>query len=186
MMRMALLLLLVFTCGTALAADTVYINDILRVGVRSEPNSTEAPLAVITSGTQVTVLAHQDGYMQIRTPDGVVGWINDTYTTTELPPRQQLAAMTQQRDQLQAEMAKLKASGADTAQLSAQISDLQQQNAKLQQANSALTTRLQTRQGGFGWLYYALGLVVLFVLGVYLGVRWDKERVAQRFGGLEL
>ena len=185
-MRLALLLLLEFTCGTALAADTVYINDILRVGVRSEPNSTEAPLAVITSGTLVTVLTRQDGYMQIRTPDGVVGWINDTYTTTELPPRQQLAAMTQQRDQLQAELAKLKAAGADTTQLSAQIAGLQQQNAKLQQAKDALTARLQTKQGGFGWLYYALGLIVLFALGIYLGVRWDRERVAQKLGGIEL
>lgn len=184
-MRMFLSLLLMFTVSTAIAADTVYINDMLRVGVRANPNSSEAPLAVLTSGTQVTVLERSDGYMRIRTTDGVEGWINDTYTTTETPPRQQLAQVTQERDQLKAELAKLKAGGADSAQLTAALNGLREQNAKLRQANADLTARLQG-DGGYAWLYYVVGLIALFGFGVFLGVRWDKERVAQRFGGLEL
>lgn len=185
-MRIALFLLLVFTCGVATAADTVYINDMLRVGVRSEPNSSEAPLAIVTSGAQVTVLEHSDGYMRIRTADGVEGWINDSYTTTEVPPRQQLAEMTKERDQLRSELDKLKSGSANAAQLSDELGKLQQRNAELQQANEQLNARVQTKHSGYAWLYYALVMIVLFIVGVFLGVRWDKERVAQRLGGLEL
>jgi len=188
-MRMALFLALLLSVGTA-AAETVYISDVLRVGVRTLPNSSETPIAVVTSGTELQVLERQDGYMRVRTPDGVEGWIADAYATSEVPAKMQLARVQKERDALKADLDKLRSNNSsDTAllqQAQEQLKALQEENAKLQATMAEQAERLQAKEGGHAWLYYTLAMVLLFALGIYLGVRWDKERVAQRFGGLEL
>ena len=188
-MRMALFLALLLSVGTA-AAESVYISDVLRVGVRTLPNSNEAPVAVVTSGTELQVLERQDGYLRVKTPDGVEGWIADAYATTEVPARMRLERAQKERDALQGEVDKLRSNNSSDAaqaqQLREQLATLQEENAKLQAASTELSAQLQAKEGGHAWVFYAAAMVLLFGLGIYLGVRWDKERVAQRFGGLEL
>lgn len=188
-MRQALFLLMMLALAPALA-ETVYISDVLRVGVRALPNSNDVPLAVVTSGAELKVLERQAGHLRVRTAAGVEGWIAEVYATSELPAQLQLERVTQERDRLQQELASLRSSASagseQAAQLTARVGLLQEENAQLQARAAELAAQLQAHEGGFAWLYYALALIALFFLGVYLGVRWDKERVAQRLGGLEL
>jgi len=171
-------------------AETVYIHDILRVGIRTQANSNEAPIAVVTSGAELSVLERQGGYIRIRTEAGVEGWINADYTTNELPARLRLERVEKERDALKADLAKVRASqsagSSQAEQLSERITNLQQDNQRLQQSVVELTTSLQQKQSSSGWIYLAVAMILLFVLGVYLGIRWAQQRVAQRFGGLEL
>ncbi len=188
-MRQALFLLLMFSIAPAMA-ETVYISDVLRVGVRALPNSSDVPVTVVTSGAELQVLARQDGHLRVRTAGGVEGWINEVYVTGELPARVRLEQLDKERAQLQAELARLRSSSSEStgqiAQLTARMGALQEENMRLQAASTELMAKLQATQGGYTWLYYALALIGLFILGAYLGVRWAKERMAQRFGGLEL
>lgn len=188
-MRQALFLLLMLALAPALA-ETVYISDVLRVGVRALPKSSGTPLAVVTSGAELTVLERQSDYLRVRTAEGVEGWISDSYATSEVPARLRLERVTQERDRVQAELVSLRstasASSEQAAQLAARVDVLQEEGAQLQARVAELAAQLQAREGSYAWLYYALALIALFFLGVYLGVRWDKERVAQRLGGLEL
>lgn len=188
-MRQALFLLMMLALAPALA-ETVYISDVLRVGVRALPNSTDIPVTVVTSGAELTVLERQAGHLRVRTTGGVEGWISEVYATSELPAQLQLERVTRERDRLQQELASLRSSASvsseQTAQLTARVGLLQDENVQLQARVTELTAQLQEREGGYAWLYYALALMALFFFGVYLGVRWDRERVAQRLGGLEL
>lgn len=188
-MRQALFVLLMLALTPTLA-ETVYISDVLRVGVRALPNSTDVPLTVVTSGTELTVLERDSGHLRVRTAGGVEGWISDVYATNELPARLRLERMEQERARLQKELEQLRssvgASGEQNAQLAARIEALQDENTQLQARVAELAGQLQVKEGGYGWVFYTLALIALFLLGAYLGVRWDKERVAQRFGGLEL
>ncbi|WP_127478271.1 TIGR04211 family SH3 domain-containing protein [Sulfurivermis fontis] len=188
-MRQALFLLMLLALMPA-QAETVYISDVLRVGVRAQPNSSDTPITVVTSGTELTVLERQAGHLRVRTSGGVEGWISEVYATSELPAQLRLERMEQERDRLQQELAQLRssssASGAQVEQLTARIEALQAENSQLQSRMAELQAQLQEEGSAYGWLYYAAALIVLFALGVYLGVRWDKERVAQRLGGLEL
>lgn len=188
-MRQALFLLLMLALVPAVA-ETVYISDVLRVGVRAQPNSSDTPLAVVTSGTALSVLERQSGHLRVRTTDGVEGWISEVYATGELPAQLQLERMKQERDRLQQELTRLRnsssTSSAQAAQLAAQVEALQAENTHLQAGMAELQAQLQAQSSSYDWLFYTGALIALFFLGVYLGVRWDRERVAQRLGGLEL
>jgi SH3-like domain-containing protein len=188
-MRQALFLLSLLFLAPAVA-ETVYISDVLRVGVRAEPNSSDIPVTVVTSGAELQVLERRDGHMRVRTANGIEGWVSEVYASGELPARLRLERMEKERDRLQAELASLRSSSgessAQVAQLTARIDTLQAENAQLQARADALTAELRSAKGGYTWIYYTVALIALFFLGAYLGVRWDKERVAQRFGGLEL
>jgi SH3 domain protein len=188
-MRQALFLLLLLALVPA-RAETVYISDVLRVGVRALPNSTDVPVAVVTSGAELTVLERQSGHLRVRTAGGVDGWISEVYATSEMPARLRLERMETERARLQSELANLRssssASSEQVAQLTARVEALEAEKAEFQVRAAELAAQLQAQEGGYAWLYFALALIALFALGVYLGVRWDKERVAQRFGGLEL
>lgn len=189
-MRAALVLLMAAWFALPASAETVYIHDILRVGIRTQANSSESPITVVTSGTELSVLERDGGYMRVRTPSGVEGWINSDYTTNELPARMRLERVEKERDALKADLAKARATqnaeSSQAEQLSARIDSLQQDNQRLQQSVTELTTDLQQKEGGNTWVYIALAMILLFALGIYLGVRWAQQRVAQRFGGLEL
>lgn len=188
-MRQALFLLALLFLAPAMA-ETVYISDVLRVGVRAEPNSSDVPVTVVTSGAELQVLERQAGHLRVRTANGIEGWISEVYATGELPARLRLERVEKERERLQAELARLRSSssesGEQVAQLTARIEVLQAENAQLQARAAELDAQLRREKGGYAWIYYTLALIALFFLGAYLGVRWDKERVAQRFGGLEL
>lgn len=141
---------------------------------------------MVTSGTALTVLERRAGHLRVRTSGGVEGWISEVYATSELPAQRRLEQMQLEHERLQQELAQLRDSRSESdalaAQLTARVEALQAENNRLR----SLTAELQAQDSAYDWLYYALALIALFALGVYLGVRWDKERVAQRLGGLEL
>lgn len=188
-MRMALFLWLLLAVGAA-QAESVYVNDVLRVGVRTQPDSNETPVAVVISGTELSVLERRDGYVRIRTPDGVEGWVSDSYVVNEPPARLLLAQAIKERDSVKAQLAELQKSlaarSAQADELLQRVDELQQQNARLQASIEALTVKVNASGRSRVWVILSLLMTMLFGIGIYLGVRWNKERVAQRLGGLEL
>jgi hypothetical protein len=71
-MRVTRALLLAMLLGPGiLCAEVVYINDVLRVGVRPEPNNSVSPINVVMTGMKLEVLDRSEGFIQIRTEQGV-------------------------------------------------------------------------------------------------------------------
>jgi len=183
-MRQALLLLMLCAL-TPVLAETVYISDVLRVGVRAQPNSSAAPLVVVTSGAELEVLERQRAYLRVRTAEGVEGWISESYATDLPPAQQRLEQAENDRLELQDALAQLRTQRDEIQMDLAQIaSELEVAQGKNLQLNKRLE-QLESTASGSLWLYYLSGLVLLFVFGFYLGVRWYQSRVAQRLGGLE-
>ena len=60
-------------------AESVYVSDNLRVGVRPEPDNGYAPVGVVTTGMKLDVLERKEGYLKVRTDTDLVGWIKDIY-----------------------------------------------------------------------------------------------------------
>ncbi|MFA5626052.1 MAG: TIGR04211 family SH3 domain-containing protein [Thiohalomonadaceae bacterium] len=184
-MRYALLLLMLCAL-TPVLAETIYISDVLRVGVRAKPFSSAAPLAVVTSGAELTVLERRDDYLRVRTADGVEGWISDSYASNEVPAKLRLEQLKNDFAAQQAELEQLRrqydVTLAQIEQISVQHEHVQGENDRL----SASLAALQPENKSYAWLYYLAALALLLVFGFYLGVRWHQARVAQRLGGLEL
>lgn len=100
-MRRLICVGLLLVSGTVAAAETIYVNDMLRVGVRSQPASDEAPLAVVTTGAALEVLERSGGYVKVRTDEGAVGWVNSVYVSGEPPARLRIERMTAENQRLQ-------------------------------------------------------------------------------------
>lgn len=172
--------------ATPLYAEDVYINDQLRVGVRPEPSNSEAPITVVTTGEKLEVLDSDSGYLMVRTSQGVEGWVKEIYTTKDIPAIIQLQELSK-----------------NTSGSSEKLKKLQQQISVMEKANRVLNDELETikaeksriqmelmstrvGEAGKEWLFWVLGMVVLAVLGFWLGKTWHQQYVARRLSGLRI
>lgn len=187
-------------------AETVYVHDQLRLGVRGAPDAAEKSIAVVKTGDALEVLGEQDGFIQIRTESGVEGWVSQGYVSPEPPAaillqaaQQELAKLKNQQTPLQQQLAQAQQKVEQQQQQLAQLTDekekLQQQ---LGQGDAAAEEKAATEgpakqepaKQEAGLPHPALiGLMLLMVgliTGLIIGVRWKARRVAERIGGLEI
>ncbi len=183
------LFLLLFNHG-AVAAETLYVHDELRLGVRAAPSSAEKSIAVVKTGDALTVLGEQENFVHIRTESGVEGWVSKGYLSTEPPARTQLERLQKAHEKLQQQHAAIEQQLAASMQKEELSVGRQQQ---LEQESAALKRELarytHTSPGfyqQYRWLIFALLLLGCFVSGLFVGVRWKARRVAERIGGLEI
>ncbi|HKJ87368.1 MAG TPA: TIGR04211 family SH3 domain-containing protein [Gammaproteobacteria bacterium] len=206
-MRRFLPLLLILALPLQAWAEAVYVRDMLRVGVRAEPDSNESPMAIVTTGSKLEVLDRRGGYVKIRTDEGVEGWVNDAYTSPEVPARIRIKEvkarnqaleeeLARAREKAEAKMEELRATAAATVEendrLTARLEALEEANASLRsrlhelnpaaepkgQAEAAVTDRR--------WWVYLGGVLALLLVGFLWGARWQRGRVADRLGGMDL
>jgi len=184
-----LFLLLTLFAGSAMA-ETIYVHDYLRLGIRANPNSTDVPIAVVTTGDALDVLDETEGYYKVRSESGFEGWVSKSYVSTEMPARLKFEKLQERFDKQQTEMATLRQQLAektqDAEEMDKRITELLDENGKLHQQVSQYYSANARGKRSYDWLYKFLGIAALFGLGVYLGVRWERRRVAERLGGLEL
>ena len=184
-----LLLLLTLHAGNVFAT-TIYVHDYLRVGIRANPNSTDVPVAVVTTGDALEVLDEQEGYYMVRAKSGVEGWISKSYVSNEMPSKIKLEKLQRQYSQQLNELKLLRQQLTEKTQngeeTDKKLSELLDENSKLHQQVSQYYSANSRGMKSYTWFYQFLGVAALFVLGVYLGIRWERRRVAERLGGLEL
>ena len=66
-------------------AETLYVSDRFEIGVHDSANLDSVILAVIASGTPLTVVTRDGEFVQISTPDGITGWVDARYIVSERP-----------------------------------------------------------------------------------------------------
>ena len=175
-------------------AETLYVADNLRVGVRTTPSSKAPSLAVIATGTEVEVLKRKNQFIKVRIPNGIEGWVKSAYFSKGKPARRQLEELQQQFRQLQNELQILQQTHREEKQ---RLTQLQQRLGSAEQENRLLKKQLSstpapsappTRQpDNHESLVFSvlLGLAILGV-GFLLGVWSHRRSVARRLGGLSL
>jgi len=67
------------------SAETVYVSDRFEIGVHDDISIDSVILAVIASGTPLTVIARSGDVVQVSTPDGTTGWVDARHIVSELP-----------------------------------------------------------------------------------------------------
>lgn len=182
----ALLGLLNWPVSAWSGSDTVYISDMLRVGVRPEPDTRSTPVGVITTGMKLDVLDRQDGYLQIRTEKGLVGWIREIYAVEKPPAMIQLASLHSEQGRMQEELEALR-QNVETLQdanstLNSQLDIVKAERSKLQ----LRLARSTTEQGDTGgqWVFWLPGLFLTALAAFIGGVLWQRSQTARRLGGL--
>jgi len=194
-----LTLLLVLMPLTALA-ETLYVSDMLRIGIRTEPSSNVPSIAVIKSGVAVEVLKRKGSYIRIRTESGIEGWVKGAYFSKKTPSAKKLNSAMKKINKLESEidtLNKQKNTQAmnNTPELGVKIADLEKTNLLLEKEIKSLKStpgkipenKLSVSNINKNLLYIALGaLVVLFSIGFLFGVSWHKNQVTKRLGGMSI
>lgn len=67
------------------SAETVYVADRFEIGVHDNTNIDSAIVAVIPSGTPLTVIDRDGEFVKVSTPDGVRGWVDTRYVVSDKP-----------------------------------------------------------------------------------------------------
>lgn len=196
--------ILSFTSLSAIA-ETYYVDDTLRVGVRAQAIKSLPSLTVIRSGDKVELLSKKNDYAKIRTSNGIEGWVKSAYLSKKMPAIAKLKKTEEEVKQLQTLIADLKASNnkkgnEENASLKEKISTLENENAALQEklrnSSSAISVNASSETQPIAiniesfdknYLYMFLGaIVVLISMGFLFGVSWHKKQVTKRLGGLSI
>jgi SH3 domain protein len=183
-------LVLLLLCQGAYAAETLYVHDQLRLGVRAAPDSSESSIAVVSTGDALTVLGEQGGFIHIRTERGVEGWVSKGYLSAELPARSQLEILQKEHQALQQEQGLLQRQLEESRQLSeqqaSQLQRLEHDKVALQQQLARYATVNPGFFEKYKWLLQLGLLLACFFAGLITGVRRKARQVAERIGGLEI
>jgi len=136
----AFILLLAVTSSQA-----AYITDKLVAGLYKEAKVTDKPIKALTSGTPLEVISRENGFIKVRTSDGVVGWVESTYLTDEKPARSILLDTQAKLSMLQKKLDKLSKleKNTDAAKAVDEIASLQEKLAQAQGKISQLEIQLK-------------------------------------------
>jgi SH3 domain protein len=145
----ALLLLACLAAAPALAQDTYYVTDQMRITVRSGPSLSNKVIAMIQTGDSMTLLGKErQGWALVRLPDSKEGWVLTRFLTRERPAKLRLAEldpankdMAQRLEQLREDNQRL---SRELSQTQAKLADLNVRHDKLQ-ADSADVLALKQR-----------------------------------------
>jgi SH3 domain protein len=137
-----ILLFLCITCAPLIQAESVYVDDRLRVGVRKETGNRVAPHAIVYTGMKLEILEEAGNFIRIKTEKGIEGWIKKTYVTPERPAKELLAELKKSHDKLRTEYETLQKQGGGSNNNGTQLKNLQSHNNELRQQLEKLSKKL--------------------------------------------
>lgn len=86
-------------------AQTYYITDKVLVGVYEEADAESALLTTLPTGTPLEVIEHSGSFVNVRSPDGSSGWIENTYMIEHKPAQLVVLELTDQQKQADEQLA---------------------------------------------------------------------------------
>ncbi len=182
-------LLIFLGCCSALGAqaETLYVVDMLRVGLRAEPVGQGAPLQVVSTGSALEVLERTEDYVKVRTVEGNEGWVGKAYLVKRPPARMRIKGVERSLKKAREELKKVQGGSEplkeENEKLIVQVEELTGQNTEMNKAlGEVYAKKQQDAYILYGW---AGATIVLFLLGMLLGKMLYRKRVSRRFGGLE-
>jgi len=200
--RVVLLLAMLILCSAA-RAETLYVAERMRIGLRADATEAGAVVKSVETGTPLEMIERTENFVQVRDPQGAVGWVEARYLTPELPTRVQLVKLQEDlaKSKLQAAetQAQLKKAQAAAAEQEATIKKLEQE-AEDKPATPPPVTPVPvpppvvappvgktSKDTGFMFSYLWLGIsFAMLGIGFAAGVKWLRESIRKRSGGMYL
>jgi SH3 domain protein len=138
-MRKVLLALLMLLGPVSTFAATLYISDQLTVPLRRGPSNGHRIInAALPSGLALEVLGEDSaaGFTQVRTPNGVEGWVPTQFLVDQPVAKDRLAAATKRVEALEAQLKSVRDNYQDVrgarTEIEGRASELGKENQKLQ------------------------------------------------------
>lgn len=195
----AIAMLLMLITVSAAQAETVYVAERIRIGLRAEVVETSAVVKTVETGTPLEVVERFDKLARVRDPQGTEGWIEARYLTPDPPARLQLGKLqddlARSRTQTAEAQAQLKKAQSALTEQAERIKELEKQAANRPVSTPAVpvaprvpppvTPAAANTGSGFSYLWLGISFAML-VIGFAAGVRWLRESIRKRSGGMYL
>ncbi len=178
-------------------ADTMYVTDLLRLGIHQAADTSDRPFRMLVSGTRLEILERATNYARVRLEDGREGWVKSAYLVADKPARLQLAEIEAQyggfENKLNAARQAQRAAEEKAAQLLERMSSAENSSAatrqrirELEDENEAFATRLASYRGSMPLTWVGLAVVVALVSGFIAGLWWLDYLSRRRHGGFRV
>ncbi len=93
----------VLACLPGIAgAVTVYVSDVREISKRGGPSTEHRILQMLSAGAKMEVLSEQAGWLQVRGPNGVEGWVLKRFTSEVIPVSLKYQELREEYDELYA------------------------------------------------------------------------------------
>jgi hypothetical protein len=189
------MLMLAALAAGPVAAETMYVTDQLRLGVFAGEGATGERLKLLSSGDRLQVLERRPNFALVTTDDGVTGWVKSAFLVSDKPAVLIVAEIDAERQAAEQRIEALRAEYADADAVhnrlregletaNATINSLETELAGYRAARGNVLRRLGNDLELLG--LFAVAVIVMFVLGQWLGRRHHERRLRQRFAGLSL
>lgn len=198
-----LLVLAMLGIFTSARAETLYVAERMRIGLRAEATETGTVVKTVETGTPLEAIERVENFVHVRDPQGTVGWAEARYLTPDAPARLQLVKLQEElarsRSQTAEAQAQLKKAQAAAAEQAATIKALEQEVADKPATPPAATpvpvpppaaappVGKTSKDAGFIFSYLWLGIsFAMLGIGFAAGVKWLRESIRKRSGGMYL
>ena len=94
------ILLLVLALSTSAAAETVYLTDSFQAGLYEDKSLDTPIIKTITAGTPLELIKREKNFAYVRDPQGVSGWIDNSYLVATAPAAGGNTKLRAERDDL--------------------------------------------------------------------------------------
>jgi hypothetical protein len=198
-----LLVLAMLGIFTSARAETLYVAERMRIGLRAEATETGAVVKTVETGTPLEAIERVENFVHVRDPQGTVGWAEARYLTPDAPARLQMVKLQEDlarsRSQTAEAQAQLKKAQAAAAEQAATIKALEQEAADKPAMPPAASpvpvpppvvappVGKTSKDAGFSVSYLWLGIsFAMLGIGFAAGVKWLRESIRKRSGGMYL
>jgi len=158
--------------------ERAWVRGEVKVNYRASASPTATPVGVITTGDEIGVIEHKNGWAHIVAGDGGIGWLPDQHLDAEPPPREHLELLKQQVAELQKN---LDTAEREAASLRAQAAESSGHDAERDEEVRRLRDENRDLQAGERWPYMVMGAGILaigFVVGLlFRGGRRSSARL---------
>ncbi|WP_028572070.1 TIGR04211 family SH3 domain-containing protein [Desulfonatronum lacustre] len=96
-----LVIVVAFPPSTA-TAETVYVSDVREISKRAGPSTEHRILQMLPAGAKMEALTEQSGWLRVRGPNGIEGWVLKRFTSAELPVSLKYQELREEYDELYA------------------------------------------------------------------------------------
>ena len=167
--------------SVTIQAKTFYVSDTtLTANVRTGPTFENRIVAMLQSGTKVTLIRKEGGWAEVALDDGRRGWILENYLSDRPPWRDTAQRLASENQSLEKQVANLERSQQSVSdennKLRTELQDRSQKLDQLQRANKNMKTSYNLR-----WFLGGAGVLLSgWILGFWMG-RMRRHSYSERY-----
>lgn len=184
-------------CTVLAHAETLYVTDILRLGIHEAQDTSDKPFDNLVSGTAVEVLERVPNYARVKLADGREGWVKSTFLVEDKPAQARVAELEGELEGLRRETEAAKAAqrtaegelGRLSHQAQSSIGSAEAAAAtleRLEAENQDYEAKLELYRNSLPWQWVVPALVVALAGGFVAGLWWLDARIRRRHGGFRI